>query len=110
MNYTDLLNQVHDQGYPLRKVPYDQWKRDLIEFAVLNPENSWNVYLPLIADVDANFLSMPRFGQGNTRAGLKGSSIGSAPLLKDLLPAYFRYFIEADKLPSPPDIRGDNSG
>jgi thioester reductase-like protein len=108
-NYKDLLNQIKDLGYPLRKVSYDQWKRDLFDLAVGNPEQSWNVYLPLIADVDAQALNMPRFGQENTKARLKGTSIQSAPLGPELLSAYFRHFIESGRL-QPPLYGGGENG
>jgi thioester reductase-like protein len=102
-NYRDLLDYIKDQGYPLRTVSYDQWRRDLLELAVHNPENSWNVYLPLIAEVDAQVLTMPRFGQENTKAGLAGTSIQTAPLGPELMRAYFRHFIESGKLERPPN-------
>ncbi len=100
-NYKDLLTYIKDQGYPLRTVSYDQWKRDLFELAEENPQQGWNVYLPLIADVGAQVLNMPRFGQENTKAGLKGTSIQSAPLSPELLSAYFRHFIESGRLQRP---------
>ena len=87
----DLMDQFAvQQGYSLKTVSYEQWKRDLITFAETNPGRGWNVYLPLIADVDAQVLHMPRFGQENTKAGLKGSSIKSKPLDRKLLDSYFK--------------------
>jgi thioester reductase-like protein len=100
-HYKDLIKYLEDQGYPLQIVPYNQWKHDLFDLAVENPEQSWNVYLPLIADVDANILNMPQFGQENTNAGLRGSSIHSAPIDSELLGTYFRHFIESDRIPRP---------
>jgi thioester reductase-like protein len=107
-NYKDLLNHIKDQGYPLQTVSYDQWKHDLFELAEGNPGQGWNVYLPLIADVDAQVLNMPRFGQENTKTGLKGTSIQSAPLDPELLSAYFRYFIESGRLQRPTNSGGEN--
>jgi amino acid adenylation domain-containing protein/thioester reductase-like protein len=106
--FKDLLNHVRRQGYPLKTVSYDQWRRDLFSLAEKTPERSWNVYLPLIADVDAQVLHMPRFGQKNTRAGLKGSSIESPPLGPELLDAYFKHFIETGKLQPPSNGNNEN--
>ena len=103
-----MLNHVKQQGYSLKTVSYEQWKRDLITFAETNPGRGWNVYLPLIADVDAQVLQMPRFGQENTKAGLKGSSIKSKPLDRRLLDAYFKYFIESGRIPPPSNKNGSN--
>jgi amino acid adenylation domain-containing protein/thioester reductase-like protein len=105
-DYMDLLKYVMDEGYDLETISYNQWRRDLIELAVEHPEHSWNVYLPLIADVDAQVLSMPRFGQKNTMAGLKGTSIQSAVFGPELMRAYFNHFVESGKLQRPPDARG----
>jgi thioester reductase-like protein len=106
--YKELLNHVMDQGYPLKTVSYEQWKRDLFTLADANPEGGWNVYLPLIADVDAQVLRMPRFSQENTRAGLQGSSIQSTPLGPELLEAYFRYFIESGRILPPANGSSEN--
>jgi thioester reductase-like protein len=107
-DYKDLLNHLEDQGYPLETVSYEQWKRDLFALAEANPERGWNVYLPLIADVDDQVLHMPRFGQENTRAGLKGSSIQSTPLGPELLNAYFKHFIETGRIQPPPEGNGES--
>ncbi|MGW8227110.1 MAG: non-ribosomal peptide synthetase family protein, partial [Anaerolineales bacterium] len=106
--FKDVLNHIKQQGYSLKTVSYEQWKRDLITFAETNPGRGWNVYLPLIADVDAQVLHMPRFGQENTKAGLKGSSIKSKPLDRKLLDAYFKYFIESGRIPPPSNKNGSN--
>ena len=74
-----------------------------------HPEYSWNVYLPLIADVDAQVLSMPRFGQKNTMAGLEGTSIQRADFGPELMRAYFKHFVESGKLQRPPDARGKSA-
>jgi hypothetical protein len=80
----------------------------LFDLAEGNPEQGWNVYLPLIADVDAQVLNMPRFGQENTIAALKGTSIQSTPLSPELLSAYFRHFIESGRLQGPSNGGGKN--
>ncbi len=107
-SFKDLLDLIKGQGYPLQTVSYDQWKRDLFDLAEDNPDHGWNVYLPLIAEVDAQVLNMPSFGQENTKAGLKGTSIQSAPLGSELLSAYFRHFIESGMLQPPLNGEGEN--
>lgn len=106
--FKEVLEHVKDLGYSLETLPYEQWRRKLFTLAETNPEEGWNVYLPLIADVDEQVLHMPNFGQENTRDGLKGSSITSKPLGPDLLDAYFKHFIETGKLPPPSNGGGGN--
>ncbi len=101
INFTELIDLVDDLGYPIRKIPFNDWKAELFDMAMRQPSEDWQVFLPLINAIDVDAVSMPRFDQTNTVAGLKGSGISSPSLGPELLKTYFTYFVESGHLPSP---------
>ena len=88
-------------GYPLSRIPFDEWKAKLFDLAVRDPEGGWQVFLPLINEIDMDVVSMPRFDKTNTLAGLSESGIENLALGPEMLNTYFNYFIESGDLIPP---------
>jgi amino acid adenylation domain-containing protein/thioester reductase-like protein len=101
LNFTELVDLVSDLGYPLSRIPFDNWKADLFELAMHDPEGGWQVFLPLINEIDMEVVSMPRFDQENTLAGLRETGIQNLALGPDMLKIYFDYFIKSGYLNPP---------
>jgi amino acid adenylation domain-containing protein/thioester reductase-like protein len=101
INFTELINLVGDFGYPLSHIPFEDWKADLFELAIHDPDGGWQVFLPLINEIDMDVVSMPHFDQANTRDGLKGSGIENMALGPEMMKTYFNYFVESGMLNPP---------
>ncbi len=101
VNFNELVDLITDLGYPLGRIPFDDWKAELFDLALRDPEGGWQVFLPLINEIDMDVVSMPRFDQQNTLAGLKETGIENLALGPEMLKTYFNFFIESGYLKPP---------
>ncbi len=101
VNFTELVDLIDGLGYPLSRIPFDDWKADLFDLALRDPEGGWQVFLPLINEIDMDVVSMPRFDQRNTRAGLRETEIDNPALGSEMLKNYFNFFVESGYLNPP---------
>jgi amino acid adenylation domain-containing protein/thioester reductase-like protein len=92
VNFQQIVELVAEMGYRLRRIPFSEWKSDLFELAMQEPAAGWQVFLPLISEVDVRLISSPRFDQRNTLAGLEGAGILNPPLSSELMRTYFEFF------------------
>ncbi|CAM5638990.1 thioester reductase domain-containing protein [Streptomyces tanashiensis] len=94
-------------GYPLRRLDYRSWYRELAAAVERGEENELAVYLPLFgADQPAEEVgylgSRPDFRTDNLRAALAGSDITCKPVDRELFDLYLDYFVSSGFLPAPP--------
>ncbi|MFF2142321.1 thioester reductase domain-containing protein [Kitasatospora sp. NPDC058190] len=103
----DIFQLVVDYGYPLRKLDYHDWYRELVAAVERGEENELAVYLPLFgedrpADEVGYPGSRPVFGTANLQAALDGSGIECRPVDRALFDLYLDYFVSTGFLPAPP--------
>lgn len=103
----DIFELVVGLGYPLRKLPYADWYRELTQAIERGEENELSVYLPLFgrhepaAEVGYQG-SRPVFGTDNLQSALAGSGIECHPVDEELFARYLDYFVSTGYLPAPP--------
>jgi thioester reductase-like protein len=104
-HWNDFVNWIRSFNYPIQKVPYDQWQRELIHRSTAQ-ENALSPLLPLFLgpNVQEEEVEPQRFSCRNTFAGLEGSSIECPPVDAALLHTYFSYFIRS-RFIAPPQVR-----
>lgn len=107
----DLIGWISSFGYPLRRVPYDGWRAELIDPAKWSRENGLqekDLYslVPLYSlsdakDAPARFREMPEFDCRNTLDGLAGTSIVCPPVDGRVFEAYLSFFVRDGFLKRP---------
>lgn len=103
----DIFELVVRLGYPLRRLPYTHWYRELTQAVERGEENELSVYLPLFgrhepaAEVGYQG-SRPVFGTDNLQNALAGSGIECHPVDEGLFARYLNYFVSTGYLPAPP--------
>ena len=105
------LNQLGDWirsfGYSLEQMPYDEWRRALIQIDEGSVDNAAYPLIRLFFESTPQEQMPERtreasFDCQNTLAGLAGSSIVCPQVDAQLLSTYFAYFIESGFLDAPP--------
>ncbi|MDZ7963243.1 MAG: amino acid adenylation domain-containing protein [Aulosira sp. DedQUE10] len=105
-----LFEFICGYGYQLKKLPYTQWKDELIANLRHSQENVLHPLLPMMSEkVYQNSLTIMELYQNtvdydsqNTLNGLADSEIFSPPMDAKLLDKYFSYFIRSGFLNLPP--------
>jgi amino acid adenylation domain-containing protein/thioester reductase-like protein len=92
VDFAEIVDLVEAIGFEIRRVPFNEWKADLFELASKQPHSDWQVFLPLINEVEVELIDSPRFDQSNTLTALQGAGIENPPLTSDLMRTYFGYF------------------
>jgi len=106
----ELFEFICSYGYQLKKLPYTQWKDELIANFRDSQENVLHPLLPMMSEkVYQNSLTIMELYQNtvdydyqNTLDGLADSAIVCPPMDAKLLDKYFSYFISSGFLNSPP--------
>ncbi|BAY79067.1 amino acid adenylation domain-containing protein (plasmid) [Nostoc linckia NIES-25] len=106
----ELFDFICSYGYQLKKLPYTQWKDELIANFRDSQENVLHPLLPMMSEkVYQNVLTIMELYQNivdydyqNTLNGLADSGIVCPPMDAKLLDKYFSYFISSGFLNSPP--------
>ncbi|MEH2161477.1 MAG: amino acid adenylation domain-containing protein [Nostoc sp.] len=106
----ELFEFICSYGYQLKKLPYTQWKDELIANLRDSQENVLHPLLPMMSEkVYQNSLTVMELYQNtvdydyqNTLNGLADSAIVCPPMDAKLLDKYFSYFISSGFLNSPP--------
>lgn len=106
-NMNDIFELVVGHGYPLRRLTYVDWNRELNDAVERGEENELSVYLPLFgkqqpAEEVGYPGSKPTFDTAHLQAALAGSGIQCHPIDADLFGRYLDYFIGTGYLPAPP--------
>lgn len=105
----DLFEFICSYGYQLKKLPYTQWKNELIANFKHSQENVLHPLLPMMSEkVYQNSLTIMELYQNtvdydyqNTLDGLADSGIVCPSMDAKLLDKYFSYFISSGFLNSP---------
>ena len=90
--YAELVAWVRSLGVPVRVLPFDEWRGELLARAMAFGGEGWNPFLPLIEEVSVEQVFMPPFDCRNTLEGLAGSPISCPPVGPELLGTYLSYF------------------
>ncbi|MFN6565502.1 MAG: amino acid adenylation domain-containing protein [Nostoc sp. ChiSLP01] len=106
----ELFEVICSYGYQLKKLPYTQWKDELIASFRHSQENALHPLLSMMSEkVYQNSLTIMELYQNtvdydyqNTLNGLADSGIVCPPMDAKLLDKYFSYFISSGFLNSPP--------
>ncbi|MDZ8262377.1 amino acid adenylation domain-containing protein [Nostoc sp. ChiQUE01b] len=101
LHWSELVNWIQSFGYPLRKIPYEQWQEELINATLMSTDNA---LYPLIAifsesksveQTTTEDSTTYQYDCQNTITGLTGTSITCPPLDSKLLSTYFSYLIRS---------------
>ena len=99
----DLFDYAIQLGYPLKKLPFEVWKAEVVERAKDDPTIALHPLVPMYAQPwDLSRISKRlNFDCRNTLAGLANSGIVCPPVNEQLLQTYFAYFANAGDFPQP---------
>jgi thioester reductase-like protein len=91
-------------GYPIRQVPYDQWRNNLIEFVKQDRDTGIkslvSIFPEQFSDDQLRALQL-QYDCQNTLNGLSNSSICCPPINAELIKTYLLYFIRQGVIASP---------
>jgi FkbH-like protein/thioester reductase-like protein len=95
----DYVEVIRRLGYPIRYVPFDIWKRELIGSAALKT-NALYPFLDFIRGLQAHQTRIPDMNMANTFA-VAAEDMRACPDQETLLRRYFAYFAAVNYLPAP---------
>jgi myxalamid-type nonribosomal peptide synthetase MxaA len=109
VSFQQLLGWLRQLGYPLAEVPYDRWRKQLLETAVATG-NALAPLLPLFADrSDTDWLMFPPFDAARTERALLGTGIACPAIDLMLVRRYVDRLVASGFLPPAPGS-GEPSG
>jgi thioester reductase-like protein len=114
LRWSQLLNLLEECGYPLRRVSYRTWYRELAAAVEQGADNALTKFFPLFGEdtpsVDVGYPdSEPHFATDHLQEALAGSGIACRPVDASFLSLYLEYFVSIGYLP-PPTRKGTRSG
>jgi hypothetical protein len=102
----DLVSWIEAFGYPLKRIPYDRWRTEL-----LNPmnglrEDAMYSVIPLLsmsAAIEGPKMvqAIPEFDHRNTKAALASTGISCPPVDAGTFKNYLVYLVQSGFLASP---------
>jgi thioester reductase-like protein len=103
----ELFDHVEAYGYPMRRLPYVEWLRELTAAVERGEENELARFLPLFGEdgpsEEVGYQGgRPVYDTANLRSALAGSGIECAEPDRALWQRYLRWFVAAGYLPEPP--------
>ncbi len=96
----DFAAWIRAYGYPMRHVPWEVWKRELMSAGPRLRENALYPFLDFVRSLQAHQTYIPEMGMDNF-FGAIGDEVRSCPDQFTLLRRYFDYFVESGYLPEP---------
>jgi thioester reductase-like protein len=93
MDYRDLLDWIREQGMPVERVPFIEWRQRLGELMTAVGGESVAAFAPLLEEVTADQIFMPTIDCTNTVRGLEGSGLACPAVSPRLLETYFYYLL-----------------
>jgi thioester reductase-like protein len=102
----DLVAWIEAFGYPLKRVPYDKWRADLLNPAKGLRHDALYSMAPLLsmsaaADGPTLVGKVPEFDCRNTKKALSGTEISCPPVDGELMENYLVYLVKSGFLNSP---------
>ena len=103
----EVVEHIISLGYPLRVLPYDRWREELVAAVERGEANELAPYIPLLGpDRPAEEIGLagshPVFNSSRLTEALAGTDIAPRPVDRDLMDIYLRYFVSIGFLPAPP--------
>lgn len=104
-----LFELIQDYGYPLKKLPYSEWKDELLKQTRHSQDNALYPLLPFITDKASQkqltimelYQNTPDYDDSNAIAGLANTDIVCPPVNAKLVETCFSYFISSGFLEPP---------
>jgi len=93
LHFSKLADWITTQGFPARKISFEDWRAELFRQVAHMPSDGWEPYLPLIEEVEEKQVFMPEFDLSNTLTRLSGSGVHCHPVNNQLFSAYLKYLI-----------------
>jgi thioester reductase-like protein len=101
ISWNYLSNWIQSFGYPVKQVPFANWRRELIHHINYFPENALHSLLPMFTE-ESDFQKLEiRFDYQNTLKALSGTEIYCPQINADLLKMYFSCFLNIGFLSMP---------
>ena len=107
----DLAERLGARGYPVRKLPYDAWVRELVGYAAGHPTHPVTPFVALFVDRSARAditvaemyfqRNFPSTTRSNTERALRGTGIGIPPVDAALLDTYIDSLLDDGYLAPP---------
>ncbi len=101
ISWSELTDWYISRGYPLKKVPYPDWRARLLEAIRLGSENALRALSPFLSESAFGVGRLPPFDCTNTLNDLCGSGIHCEPIDSALLSTYLRRYVDSGYLPAP---------
>ncbi|MGE6758927.1 thioester reductase domain-containing protein [Corallococcus interemptor] len=106
VSWSELVQMLETLGYPLRRVPYSEWYRELTAAVERGEDNALTRFHPLFTEdtpsEDVGYPdSLPRFDTTRLHAALAGSGIACREVDLAFLRLYLDYFVSIGYLPPP---------
>jgi FkbH-like protein/thioester reductase-like protein len=95
-DYVEVIRRI---GYPIRHVPFEIWKRELIGSSLVKT-NALYPFLDFIRGLQAHQTRIPDMNMANTFA-VAAEEMKACPDQETLLKRYFSYFASVNYLPPP---------
>ena len=105
MNALEAYAWFRERGYQFDIVPFDQWRRQILEDPALK-DNALYPFAPLLEEFGDHSMQLPDWRTEQTFRALEGSGIRCSPLDGDLLATYVDHFLRTGFLPGPEQLRG----
>jgi thioester reductase-like protein len=115
LSWARLVDLITAYGYPLRRLPYPEWYRELTDAVRAGVPNELTRFLPLFmpdgpsADLGYEHAE-PTFTTDNLRRVLSSAGLAYRPADIDLVTTYLSYFTSTGYLPEPPHGRVAEAG
>jgi len=105
----ELFELIRECGYPLKKLPPDQWKEELIRQTRQSSENALYPLLPVFLEkpyrgeltIMELYQNTPEYRCDNALAGLSGTGITCPSINRELLEMYLSYLHKIGFLQAP---------
>jgi thioester reductase-like protein len=91
-----VFEVIEALGYPLRRLPPADWKREMLDALTRDEGNALSPFLPLFEQQEqaGDISEEASYDDRNCRAGLAGSGIECSPVDPELLRTYLRFLAE----------------
>jgi amino acid adenylation domain-containing protein/thioester reductase-like protein len=106
---SDLFELLRYYGYAIEKLPYSQWKTELMQQVKQSPDNALYPLLPLLTEkvyqdeftLIELYNPCPDYDCQNTLNGLQGTSIAFSPVKSQVLNTYLPHLIRSGFINAP---------
>jgi thioester reductase-like protein len=97
--WSELCDWLRARGYPLRQVPYLQWRSELLGALAGAEGNALRGFSPFFSESMAERARLPHFDCRATLAELTGSGLACPPFTAELFDVYLAELVRSGYLP-----------